>query len=445
MCITSKPSKRFFCGLFCVFIVHVICVDDFATLKQIDFIAKASTHRCAHLRFPSEYTILCWPQKALNHRQKLPWRDLIAIQRLGDSCKSSLPESIFLRVALVLFRSMVVAQVASIANCIPWTLGSVWAWIIIAGNLYTLHANEMCWLFGIRNLGRKAFEGWSWWGLASYSMLRRRQCDMIQETQGLPLSFLQEEETARATSVTKTASADEFLTEAQEHGVTSCCQDFVENDKPRDVVTPRQSHDARDGRRLDIFDPIQSRRCFQWQAQACRCRPRHREHWVQDIRRFDEAKIVGIVTAVGFDGGVTWCNEMCLEPFLDDYACSDPTVLWLIHDCHTGSFYRTAARSMACTQDFDWMFRYVSKICSTFPSAFPTSHATSPWWPANHVLPVAPDRWQPQRHLPKLFKFCHWFYWSQWHLYYPEVSFLCLPSFSVESFQVSTLFSMSKS
>ena len=124
------------------------------------------------------------------------------------------------RVALVLFRSMVVAQVASIANCIPWTLGTVSTWIIIAGNLHTLQANEMCWLFGIRNLGRKAFEGWSWWGLASYSMLRRHQCDMIQETQGLPLSFLQEEETARATSVTKTASADEFLTEAQEHGVT---------------------------------------------------------------------------------------------------------------------------------------------------------------------------------------------------------------------------------
>jgi len=34
-----------------------------------------------------------------------------------------------------------------------------------------------------------------------------------EETQGLPLSFLQEEETARAASVTKTASADEFLTE----------------------------------------------------------------------------------------------------------------------------------------------------------------------------------------------------------------------------------------
>lgn len=132
---------------------------------------------------------------------------------------------------------------------------------------------------------------------------------MIQETQGLPLSFLQEEETARAASVTKTASADEFLTEAQEHQLTSCCQDFVENDKPRDVVTPCQSHDARDGRRLNIFDPIQSRRCFQWQAQACRFRPRHREHRVQDIRRFDEVKIVGIFTAVGVG------NEMRLEPF----------------------------------------------------------------------------------------------------------------------------------
>ena len=58
---------------------------------------------------------------------------------------------------------------------------------------------------------------------------------MIQETQGLPLSFLQEEETGRATSATKTASADEFLTEAQEPGVASCCQNFVENVKPKHI------------------------------------------------------------------------------------------------------------------------------------------------------------------------------------------------------------------
>ena len=356
------------------------CVDDFATLKQIDFIAKASTHRCVHLRCPSEYTILLLASESIlpqakatlkrPDHHKVAWR-LVQVFTAGV---------VSLRVALVLFRSMVVAQVASIANCIPWTLGTVWAWIIIAGNLYTFHENEMCWLFGIRNLGRKAFEGWSWWGLASYSMLRRHQCDMIQETQGLPLSFLQEEETARATSVTKTDSADEFLTEAQEHELLhASCQDFVENDKPRDVVTPCQSHDARDGRRLNIFDPIQSRRCFQWQAQACRCRPRHREHRVQDIRRFDEVKIVGIVTAVGFDGGVTWCNEMCLEPFLDDDAWSDPTVLWLIHDCHTGSFCRTAAGRMACTQDFDWIFGTFGPLfLLPFQRVMPPPHGDQP-------------------------------------------------------------------
>lgn len=152
-------------------------------------------------------------------------------------------------------------------------------------------------------------------------MLRSRQCDMIQETQGLPLSFLQEEETARATSVTKTASADEFLTEAQEHQLTSCCQDFVENDKLRDVVTPCQSHDARDGRRLNIFDPIQSRRCFQWQAQACRCRPRHREHRLQDIRRFDERPLESVMrcdwnpsTALQLEG---WLAPKILIEFLE--------------------------------------------------------------------------------------------------------------------------------
>lgn len=171
MCITSKPSKQFFCGLFCVFIIHVD--DPFVWMILPLYNRSTSWPKPQHTDV-FICPVLLSPQKAFNDRQKLPWRDLITIQWLGDSCKSSLPEFIFPRVALELFRSMVVAQVASIANWIPWKLGTVWAWVIIAGNLYTLHENEMCWLFGIRNLGRKAFEGWSWWGLASYSMLRSR-------------------------------------------------------------------------------------------------------------------------------------------------------------------------------------------------------------------------------------------------------------------------------
>ena len=82
------------------------------------------------------------------------------------------------------------------------------------------------------------------------------------------------------------------------------------------------------------------------------------EHRVQDVQRFDEVKIVGIFTAVDVDGGVIWWNEMYLKPVLDNDAWSDPTInLGLINDCHIGSFYGTAARSMACTQDFDWIVR----------------------------------------------------------------------------------------
>ena len=46
------------------------CVDDFATLQQIDFIAKASTHRCVHLRCPSEYTILLLASESIKPQAK---------------------------------------------------------------------------------------------------------------------------------------------------------------------------------------------------------------------------------------------------------------------------------------------------------------------------------------------------------------------------------------
>lgn len=57
-------------SLLCLYNSCDLCVDDFATLKQIDFIAKASTHRCVHLRCPSEYTILLLASESIKPQAK---------------------------------------------------------------------------------------------------------------------------------------------------------------------------------------------------------------------------------------------------------------------------------------------------------------------------------------------------------------------------------------
>ena len=165
---TSKLSNLFLGSLFRVFIVRV---EHFATCKQIDFMAKTSTHQMC------SFALSFWVSNLFAVLSKHLTTGKSYLEETW-SPYSGLATSASLHCWSFFFASCldVVSKYANSRSSLNCQMYLMKTWkrisMVVHNCKEPLHADEMCWLFGIRNhLGRKAFEGWIWWGLASYSML----------------------------------------------------------------------------------------------------------------------------------------------------------------------------------------------------------------------------------------------------------------------------------